>query len=203
LLKETRKAEIFRFANAVLLVFHMLVVGIWFALLGVVLVLGYFYYRDRKASKNIVNKKITMATEKRDSDNSYTLVIKEDGSLQVIFEDDEASKRLPSGMSGFSASYKRSIGKVGKVATEKSKVRKVFVDRGQMIKFLGGTITYDLPKIIPEEKGTYVLILHVWKNNVTQIEVPLKAAGKKCKSCEIQNDGDASYCKNCGKKLNK
>jgi hypothetical protein len=181
----------------------MLVVGIWFALLGVVLVLGYFYYRDRKESKNIVNEKITIATKKKDSDNSYTIVIKEDGSVQVIFEDDEANKRVFSGMSGPSASYKRGVGKRGEVATGKSKVRKVFVDRDQMMKFLGVSITRDLPKIIPEEKGTYVLILHVWKNNVTPIEVPLKAAGKKCKSCEIQNDVDASYCKNCGKQLNR
>ena len=89
----------------------MLVVGIWFALLGVVLVLGYFYYRDRKESKNIVNEKITIATKKKDSDNSYTIVIKEDGSVQVIFEDDEANKRVFSGMSGPSASYKRGVGK--------------------------------------------------------------------------------------------
>ena len=181
----------------------MLVVGIWFTLLGVVLVLGYFYYRDRKASKSIVNDKITPSTEKRDSDNSYTIVIKEDGSVQVMFKDDETGERLPSGRSGPSASYRLGVGKGGEAATGKSKVTKVFVDRGQMIKFLGGTITCDLPKIIPEEKGTYVLILHVWKNNVTPIEAPLKAAGKKCKFCETQNDGDASYCKNCGKQLNR
>lgn len=153
----------------------MLIVGIWFALLGVVMILGYFYYRDRKANKNIVSEKIAITIEKRDSDNSYrdsdnsyAIVIKEDSSVQVMFKEDEASKKIPSRMSGPSASYKRGVGKGGEVKTGKNRVKKVFADRDQMIKFLGGTITCDLPKIIPEEKGTYVLILHVWKNNLTQ-----------------------------------
>ena len=146
----------------------MLIVGVWFALLGVVIVLGYFYYRDRKASKNIVCEKIAITTEKRGSDSNYTIVIKEDSSVQVMYRDDEASKKLLSGMSGPSASYKRGVRKGGEVTTGKSRVKKDFADRDQMMKFLGGTITRDLPKIIPEEKGTYVLILHVWKNNLTQ-----------------------------------
>jgi hypothetical protein len=77
-----------------------------------------------------------------------------------------------------------------------------------MIKFLGGAITYDLPEIIPDEKGTYVLILHVWKNKVNPNrkpelkEVPVGKSGKSCKSCGTQNDSDTRYCKKCGKQLN-
>ena len=179
----------------------MLVVGVWFALLGVVLVLFYFYYRDRKARRNIVKEKVKPSTEKRASDKSYTIVIREDGSVQVMFGDGEAGERLPSGTSGASASYGRGAGKEGGVAAGKGKVTKVFADSGQMTKFLGGAITCDLPEIVPEEKGTYVLILHVWKNEVAPVAVSLGAAGKKCGSCGIQNEGDASYCKSCGKPL--
>ena len=159
----------------------------WFTILIIVLVLMYSYYRDRKARKTTVKEKIKSPTGKRGSDKSYTIVIKEDGSAQVLFGDGEAGERPPSGRPGASA-----YGGTGKV----------FANRNQMIKLLGGTITYDLPEIIPEENGTYALILHVWKNEVTPIEAPLNAADKKCKSCGTQNEGDSLYCKKCGKQLN-
>ena len=176
-------------------------VVLWFTLLAVVLVLLYFYYRDRKARRNVVREKVKRIEEKTDSGRGYTVVINEDGSVQVVFEEGESGERLPSGKETASASY-RGAGKEGEPSTGKSKVAKVFADRNQMIRFLGGTITSDLPEMLPDEKGTYVLILYAWKNEVTPIETPLEVAGKKCKSCGTKNDSDASYCKKCGKQLN-
>ena len=174
---------------------------LWFTGLGVVLVLIYFFLRDRKARRTIVKEEVKRVEEKTDSGRGYAVVINEDGSVQVVFEEGEAGKRLPSGRTNASASY-RGAGKEGEPSTGKIKVAKVFADRNQMIKFLGGTITHDLPEMIPDEKGTYVLILYAWKNEVTPIETPLEVAGKKCKFCGTQNDSDASYCKKCGKQLN-
>lgn len=182
-------------------------VAIWFTLLAVVLVLLYFYQRDRKARRTIVKEKVKQAEEKTDSGKGYTVVINEDGSVQVVFGDGEAGERLPSGTATASASYSGS-GKEGEPATGKTKVAKVFANRNQMIKFLGGTITCDLPEMIPDEKGTYVVILYVWKNDLTMIEKPegagasLGALYKECKSCGTQNGSDALYCKKCGKQLN-
>ena len=164
----------------------MLVVGVWFALLITVIVLLYFYRRDRKARKNIVKEKIKPSTEKRDSDKSYTIVIKEDGSAQLMFGDGEAGERLPSGRPG---------------ASDYSGTGKGFADKNRMLRVLGGAITQELPAIIPEEKGTYVLILHVWKNKVTPIEATLASSYKNCSFCGTPNDSDASYCKKCGKQL--
>ena len=164
----------------------MLIVGVWFALLGVVLVLLYFYRRDRKARKMEVEEKVKPLEEKRDSDRSYTIVIGQDGSVRVLFTDSEAGERLPSGRP---------------VASAYGGTGRAFADKNQMVKFLGGTIAQDLPEIIPEEKGTYVLMLHVWKNEVNPIEAPIEADGKKCVSCGTLNDTNASYCKKCGKQL--
>lgn len=174
---------------------------LWFTGLGIVLVLAYSYFRDRKARKTTVKEKVKRVEAKTDSGRGYTVVINEDGSVQVVFEEGESGERLPSGRGTASASY-RGAGKEGEPSTGKSKVAKVFADRNQMIRFLGGTITSDLPEMIPDEKGTYVLILYAWKNEVTPIEAPLNGAGKKCKSCGTKNDSDARYCKNCGKQLN-
>jgi hypothetical protein len=178
----------------------MLAVGAWFTVLAIVLVLLYFRYRDLKTRRNKVGKKVKPTEEKTASDKSYTIVINEDGSVQVVFTDGESGETFPSGKLGVVASY-RGAGKEGETSTGKSKTAKVFADRCQMMKFLGGTITCDLPEIIPDEKGTYALILHVWKNTVNPIEAPIDKAGKKCKSCGTQNDSDAKYCKKCGKQL--
>ncbi len=174
---------------------------LWFIGLGIVLVLVYFFLRDRKARKPLVKDEVKGVEEKTDSGRGYTVVINEDGSVQVVFEEGESGKRLPSGMAKASAAY-RGAGKEGAPSTRKIKVAKVFADRNQMINFLGGRITHDLPEMIPDEKGTYVLILYSWKNEVTPIETALEAAVKKCTSCGSQNDSDASYCKKCGKQLN-
>ena len=179
----------------------MLGVILWFIGLGIVLVLVYFFLRDLKARRTIVKEKVKGVEEKKDSGRGYTVVNNEDGSVQVVFEEGESGERLPSGSANASATY-RGAGKEGEPSTGKIKVAKVFADRNQMIKFLGGTITHDLPEVIPDEKGTYVLILYAWKNEVTPIETPLEASDKKCKSCGAQNDSDASYCKKCGKQLN-
>jgi len=187
---------------------------VWFAILIIVLVLTYFYWRDLKERRKKSEEKVKQLKEKKDSGGGYTnsgkgytVVIKEDGSLQVLFEDGKTGERPSSGRPKGFASY-RGTGKEGAISNGKSKGAKVFVDRSQMIKFLGETITYDLPEIIPEERGTYVLILYAWKNEVTPIEnpeileAPLDAPHKICKQCGTQNDSDALYCKNCGRKLN-
>jgi len=185
---------------------HTLTVIVWFASLIILLVLIYFYRLDRKASKTKSEEKVNRIEEIKDSGKGYAILIKEDGSLQVVFRDGEVGERLLSGRAEPSASY-RGAEKKGEATNRKNKGTKVFADRGQMIKFLGGTITCDLPEIIPEEKGTYVLILYIWKNELTPIkgpeltEVPLGASYKCCKSCGTQNDSDALYCKKCGRKL--
>jgi ribosomal protein L40E len=159
-------------------------VVVWFASLIILLVLVYFYWRDRKARKTKVKEKVKRVEDTKDSGKDYTILIREDGSFQVVFRDGEAGEKLSRGNA------------------------KVFPDRGRMMKFLGGAITYDLPEIIPDEKGTYVLILHVWKNKVNPDrkpelrEAPVGKSGKSCKSCGTQNDSDARYCKKCGKQLN-
>ncbi|MBN1243996.1 zinc ribbon domain-containing protein [Candidatus Bathyarchaeota archaeon] len=185
----------------------MLTVGIWITILVIVLVLTYFYRRDQKERKTKVEEKLKPVEEKKDSGKGYILMIKENGSLQVIFKDGEAGERLTSGRAKISASY-RGTGKEGEKTNGKKQGTKVFVDRSQMIKFLGGIITCDLPEIIPEEKGTYVLMLDFWKNELTPIEdpelteAPIDTSYKRCKSCETPNDNDALYCKKCGKQLN-
>ena len=162
---------------------NTLTVGIWIALLVIVLVLTYFYRRDQKERKKKAEEKVAQFEEKKDAAKGYTIVIKENGSLKVLFEDGKAGERATSGRI------------------------KNFVDRRQMIKFLGKAITYDFSEIIPNEKGTYVIILYVWKHKLTPIEDPeltgaaLSVSCKLCKPCGIQNDGDAVYCKKCGKKL--
>jgi len=167
-------------------VLNLLLVGVWFTLLSIVLVLLYFYRRDRRARKKKVEEKNAPSTEKRDSGKSYTIVIKQDGSVQVMFGDGKAGESPPSGRLGVSA-Y-RGTGKA-------------FADKNQMLKVLGGVITHDLPQLIPEEKGTYALILHVWKNELTPMDAFLDATGKKCEFCGTLNDTDASYCKKCGDQL--
>jgi ribosomal protein L40E len=184
--RKLEKQKYVSFVNALLLVFRMLVVGVWFALLIILLVLLYFYRRDRKARKAIVKETVKPSTEKRDSDKSYTIVVKEDGSVQVMFGDGEAGARLPSGKA---------------VASNYRGTGKAFADKNRMVGFLGGAITQDLPEMIPDEKGTYVLILHVWKNRVTPIEASSAASYKNCGSCGALNDSDAGYCKKCGRQL--
>jgi hypothetical protein len=168
------------------MVLQTLAVAAWFIGLIVVLVLLYFYYRDRKVRKTPVTDKVVPSAGKRGSDKSYTIVFKEDGSVQVLFDDGVPGKKPSSGRP---------------VASAYRSTEKILANRRQLTRFLGGAITSDLPKILPKEKGTYALILHVWKNKVTPIDVPLDSAGKKCKSCGTRNDSDASYCKNCGKQL--
>ena len=156
----------------------------WFAILIVVLVLIYMYFRDRKACKKPVLEKIEPATEKT-SDRSYTIVVEEDGSVQVFLEDGQSGGKLPSGRPRTSAYSKG----------------KTFANKNQLARFLGGAITSDLPEVIPYEKGTYALILHVWKNNVNPFNVKVGGVGVKCRFCGAPNEGDACYCKKCGKQL--
>ena len=156
----------------------------WFAILIVVLVLIYMYFRDRKACKKPVLEKIEIATEKT-SDRSYTIVVEEDGSVQVFLEDGQSGGKLPSGRPRTSAYSKG----------------KTFANKNQLARFLGGAITSDLPEVIPYEKGTYALILHVWKNKVTPIEATIASSHKNCSFCGTPNDSDARYCKKCGKQL--
>jgi hypothetical protein len=87
------------------------------------------------------------------------------------------------------------------VASAYGEREKPFVNRNQLIQFLGRAITPDLPEVIPKENGTYVLILHVWKNKDNPIEARLDSTGKKYGFCETQNDSDEKYCKKCGKQL--
>jgi hypothetical protein len=147
-------------------------VAVWFASLLLLLVLIYFYRRDQSARKTKVKQKVKRIEDTKDSGKDYTILIKEDGSFQVVFRNGEEGEKLP------------------------SRNDKVFLDRGKMIKFLGGAINYDLPEIIPDKKGTYVLILHVWKNEVIPdrkavlSEVPLGKSGKSCRACGPQNDND-------------
>ena len=125
-----------------------LTVIVWFVSLIFLLVLIYFYRRDQKARKTKVKEKVKRIEDTTDSDKDYTILIKEDGISQLVFRDGEEGEKLPSGNT------------------------KVFPDRGKMIQFLGGAITHDLSEIIPNEKGTYVLILHVWKNEINPDRKP-------------------------------
>lgn len=180
------------------MVLYTVTVIVWFTVLFVLLVLIYFYWRDRKARKTKGEEKVKPAEEAKDSGRSYAIVIKDDGSLRLVFKEGEVGERLPDVRTAVSASYK-GAGKEGVIS--KRRRTRVFADRGRMIKFLGGTITCDLSEMIPEEKGTYALILYVWKNELTPVDASLGASYKVCKSCGTQNDADALYCKKCGGKL--
>ena len=170
------------------------------------MVLTYFYRRDQKEQKKKTEEKVKQLENKTDRGIGYAIVIKENGSVQVLFEDGKVAQKPASGRTEDFVSYRRTMEK-GENFDIKNKGTKDFVDRRQMIKFLGKTITCDLPGIIPEEKGTYVLILYIWKNQLIPIkgleltEPPQSASYKFCKACETQNDSDAVYCKNCGEKL--
>ena len=110
------------------------------------MVLTYFYRRDQKEQKEKAEEKAKLLENKTDKGLGYAITIKENGSVQVFFENSKLNE------------------------SPASRKTKDFVNRRKMIQFLGKAITCDLPEIIPEEKGTYVLILYVWKNELTPLK---------------------------------
>jgi hypothetical protein len=141
---------------------YTLTVVVWIAILVFVLIASYFYWRDQKELKKKNEERLKQLKEKKDSGKVITIIINEDGSAQIIFEDAKPGEKPPvaSGRK-ITASYK-GIGKEGEVPSQKTEGKKVFADRKQMIKFLGEKINFYLAERIPEEPGTYRVYLDVW-----------------------------------------